>query len=313
MTNAELIQTIRAEIERRKEEAYNSILPDEPKYRTHYKVGKKELCEELLSFLSTLESEEPVQDELEKEMDRFFETMPVLEHENIFEDTFKNIARHFAKWGAEHAKIDVTDFCKPIDPGIAQCIADHSWEMLGEDEKPVPNDLEEAARHSEILTYPMPEDGDIEKVFNVQEARVFHEIGFIAGAKWQADHTPLPEDTVLFNKGVEEGKRLAEEEQADLFTIVALDAAQRAKEQMMKDGLDAVKSGQSNKIEKTIAGVFVKYGMDLQKEQMMNEAVEYEVLDFSSSLEACPHINIPLDNKQYRSGDKVRIIIVKED
>lgn len=41
--------------------------------------------------------------------------------------------------------IDVTDFCKPIDPGIAQCIADHSWEMLGEDEKPVPNDLEEAA------------------------------------------------------------------------------------------------------------------------------------------------------------------------
>lgn len=23
--------------------------------------------------------------------------------------------------------LDVTDFCKPIDPGIAQCIADHSW------------------------------------------------------------------------------------------------------------------------------------------------------------------------------------------
>lgn len=35
---------------------------------------------------------------------------------------------------------------------------------------------------------------------------------FIAGAKWQADHTPLPEDTVLFNKGVEEGKRLMMEE-----------------------------------------------------------------------------------------------------
>jgi hypothetical protein len=27
-------------------------------------------------------------------------------------------------------------------------------------------------------------------------------------AQWGADHTPLPEDTVLFNKGVEEGKRL---------------------------------------------------------------------------------------------------------
>lgn len=32
--------------------------------------------------------------------------------------------------------------------------------------------------------------------------------GFIAGAEWQADHAPLPEDTVLFQKGVEEGKRL---------------------------------------------------------------------------------------------------------
>lgn len=43
-------------------------------------------------------------EELEEEMDKFFETMPVLEHENIFEETFKNIARHFAEWGAEHLK-----------------------------------------------------------------------------------------------------------------------------------------------------------------------------------------------------------------
>ena len=35
---------------------------------------------------------------------------------------------------------------------------------------------------------------------------------FIAGAKWQAEHAPLPEDAVLFNKGVEEGKRLMMEE-----------------------------------------------------------------------------------------------------
>ena len=42
--------------------------------------------------------------------------------------------------------------------------------------------------------------------------------------------------------------------------------------QMMKDGLDAVKSGQPDKIEKTIAGVFVKYGMDHQKELIMKNA-----------------------------------------
>lgn len=35
-------------------------------------------------------------------------------------------------------------------------------------------------------------------------------IGYIARhfAQWGANHTPLPEDTVLFNKGVSEGKRL---------------------------------------------------------------------------------------------------------
>lgn len=43
----------------------------------------------------------------------------------------------------EETKVDVTDFCKPIDPSIAQCIADNFWEMLGEEEKPS-DDLEEA-------------------------------------------------------------------------------------------------------------------------------------------------------------------------
>lgn len=44
------------------------------------------------------------QDRLEEEMDKYFESMEVQEHENIFEDTFHKIARHFAKWGAEHLK-----------------------------------------------------------------------------------------------------------------------------------------------------------------------------------------------------------------
>ena len=35
---------------------------------------------------------------------------------------------------------------------------------------------------------------------------------FLAGADWQKEHNPLPEDTVLFNKGVAEGKRLMMEE-----------------------------------------------------------------------------------------------------
>ena len=78
---------------------------------------------------------------------------------------------------------------------------------------------------------------------------------FIAGAKRQAEHAPLPEDTVIFNKGVAEGKRL-----------------------------------------------------------MLEGAVEYEVMDFSSSLETHPFVSIHLDNKKYRFGDTVRVIVLpKED
>ena len=37
--------------------------------------------------------------DLEKEMDTYFETMEVLEHEYIFEDTFQRIAKHFFELG----------------------------------------------------------------------------------------------------------------------------------------------------------------------------------------------------------------------
>ena len=37
-------------------------------------------------------------------------------------------------------------------------------------------------------------------------------------AQWGADHTSLPEDTVLFNKGVEEGKRLMMEDAVEIGT-----------------------------------------------------------------------------------------------
>jgi len=70
MTNAELLAKIKAEIERRWKDYRNSVTPDQPKYRTHYFVGKGEVCEELLSSLSTLESEKPINpDDAMKELD----------------------------------------------------------------------------------------------------------------------------------------------------------------------------------------------------------------------------------------------------
>ena len=88
-----------------------------------YGFGKKDHSD-------TLESEKPmVQDGLEEEMDKFFETMPVLEHENIFEDTFKYIAEHFAEWGYLRAAEKYNE----VEYNLQRA------------EESVPNDLEEAA------------------------------------------------------------------------------------------------------------------------------------------------------------------------
>ena len=63
-------------------------------------------------------SEKPINQEgLEKEMDKFFETMPVLEHENIFEDTFKNIARHFAQWQKEQMLKEAVETVVSLEAG----------------------------------------------------------------------------------------------------------------------------------------------------------------------------------------------------
>ena len=64
--------------------------------------------------------------------------------------------------------------------------------------------------------------------------------GFIAGAKWQAKQllkgSPLPEDTVLFQKGVEEGRRLEKDDLAltwkDMVLLRTLFDATDAKQSM---------------------------------------------------------------------------------
>ena len=212
-----IIEQIKAEIERRKMESIGFRNNEKREDWASFFNGEATALENLLSFLSTLESEKPMN--LEDEINRYLRE----ECSDDDEPSISDIARHFAQWGAEHlASVGKTLEIKPGDEVTINghkivYDKDKGYVTIVKSEESVPNDLEEAARHSEILTYPMPEDGDIEKVFKVQEARVFHEIGFIAGAKWQ--------------------KEQDEKEQADLFTIVALDAAQRAKEQMMKDAV----------------------------------------------------------------------------
>ena len=190
MTNAEIIATIRAEIERR-------LANYHPEFVNHglasgfREDGKAIAYEELLSFLSDLEKSFPAKvsdgEVLEEEMDKFFETMFVLEHENIFEETFKNIARHFYELGCRNTaeKYDEIEYNRQRASGSSE----------------IPKDAKAAAEHF------YPQDA-----FDTQSARELGIACFVDGAKWQADHAPLPEDTALFNKGVEEGKRLMMEE-----------------------------------------------------------------------------------------------------
>ncbi len=54
-----------------------------------------------------------------------------------------------------------------------------------------------------------------------------------------------------------------------------------------------------------------KAGVEWQKEQMLKDAVEGTVMDFSSN-QPRPQVDVLLDPHKYHTGDKVRIIIVKE-
>ena len=107
MTNTELIQVIKAEIERLKDEN-NNIRCDSNKA---YCQGYGDAFVDLLPFLDTLESEKPMNlDELKVELD-------IWRHDHFhgardghfsgeyLERTSQlDLANHFAQWGAEHLK-----------------------------------------------------------------------------------------------------------------------------------------------------------------------------------------------------------------
>lgn len=88
----------------------------------------------------------------------------------------------------------------------------HEEKEIKELEKPTNQDgLEEAAdEYSEKHGFRVPYDGS-NNFYDEVDVKASKE-GFIAGAKWMANQMPMPEDTVLFQKGVEEGRRLEKDE-----------------------------------------------------------------------------------------------------
>ena len=86
-------------------------------------------------------------------------------------------------------------------------------ETCKENQDSFTSDLEEAARLYAIPHY--MRDVDVNYLEEYPYDKIA-EAAFIVGAEWQANQLlkgfPLPEDTVLFQKGVEEGRRLEKDE-----------------------------------------------------------------------------------------------------
>lgn len=207
MTNTEIIQAIKAEIEGLKSIEY-------PCDNSQQATGFFNALDRMTDFLDTLESEKPMNPEAAmKELD---EKIALVKRKGTWDgvdvDKYMDEVR-----GREPEKpINQEKEVKPCHR-TRNRLAEWSktpegrvaYEKVAEEMRKqiVQNDLEEAAdEHVNNIAY-CGDDIELEKEQSRRD--------FIAGAKWQ--------------------KEQDEEEQADLFTIVALDAAQRAKEQMMKD------------------------------------------------------------------------------
>ena len=168
MTNEELIQKIKAEIERLMDE-YKPIVGGVDEL-----TGAHIVLAKLPSFLDTLEEERPEP------------------YNPVYDEAYLNekIKKATESWMG----VDV-------DAMLAEC---RGYDEENS-EKPVPNDLEEAA------------DNHIRKVVDAGWEWETRDIAdaFIAGAKWQ--------------------KEQDDKELSDLLTIAHLQGAEQMKEQMMKD------------------------------------------------------------------------------
>ena len=148
--------------------------------------------------------------------------------------------------------------------------------------------LEEAARHSEILTYPMPEDGDIEKVMKAQEARIFHEIGFKAGAEWM------------------KSKMLIESSKKEVDEFMS---------RCDRDVLDELNRWRFT----TACQEFIEQGIfDYGCAKHFTEWMKAKMLE--GAVEGVAHpddceiwVNLVGYGYKFKDGDKVRVIVIKED
>lgn len=166
MTNAELIQKIKAKIERLKL-GWNEV----------GQKGVELVLNDLLSFLDTLEekSEKPMQEGLEEEITRTYHDGSVADTTEMDHVDYENIARHFYELGCRRTaeKYDEIEYNRQRA------------------EESVPNDLEEAADEYANKHYSeWDESWDDYNGHNIEPENDKLQLmdAFIAGAKWMSIH-----------------------------------------------------------------------------------------------------------------------------
>ena len=182
MTNAELLAKIKAEIERRKMESIGFRNNEKREDWASFFNGEATALENLLSFLSDLESEKPSEGledillEFYDEYDSNVGNRPIIPR--IYAE---KLARHFAEWGAEH----LADARKTLEikPGDEVAINGHKivydkdkgHVTIVKSEESVPKDLEEAANNY------------LDGVYGKMPHSDLHIAIFIAGAEWNRE------------------------------------------------------------------------------------------------------------------------------
>ena len=168
-----IIEQIKAEIERLKGQLIRGACAAQIEMETNC---KEEAYDEILSFLSTLESEKPMnQKELEEEIQRFLSNATKMDKGEwkgkypISEMGFGVVARHFYDLGCRRTaeKYDDIEYNRQ-----------KAEERLADARKTSPSDLEEAARRYGFEEYRRRCNGG---EYGTSED------AFIAGAKWHKE------------------------------------------------------------------------------------------------------------------------------
>ena len=201
--------------------------------------------------------------------------------------------------------LDVTDFCKPIDPGIAQCVADHWWEMIGEEStnKPTTEGLEEAAdAHIRRVVDAAGHPGWDWETQDVKDA-------FIAGAEWQYQKDrgefaklKAKEWSDGYNEGIAKGKEKMMEE-FEKNRLAACDA--QTEEEYERETDFAYNFIEEHHRMPTFNDA-INYGAEWQKAKMMEEAMEGEVEE--NYLDEDGVHTCVLLGRHFNPGDEVYVI-----